>query len=115
MKPSDLLEAEDQLVAHLEPLPFQEGRPLATVVDVAEPLELFWLKCASTAIQVILTQHTSNGTTHWSVRSPPDSTTVTQDRSRFTTHEGELTITPQLINFKFTEILNIITVCFKLK
>jgi hypothetical protein len=115
MKPSNLLKAEDQLVAHLEPLPFQEGRPLATVVDVAEPLELFWLKCASTAIQVILTQHTSNGTTHWSVRSPPDSTTVTQDRSRFTTHEGELTITPQLINFKFTEILNIITVCFKLK
>jgi hypothetical protein len=31
MKLSDLLEAEDQLVAHLEPLPFQEGRPLATV------------------------------------------------------------------------------------
>jgi hypothetical protein len=27
---SDLLEAEGQLVAHLEPLPFQEGRPLAT-------------------------------------------------------------------------------------
>jgi hypothetical protein len=33
MKPSDLLEAEDRLVAHLEPLPFQEGRPLATVVE----------------------------------------------------------------------------------
>jgi hypothetical protein len=30
---SDLLEAEDQLVAHLEPLPFQEGRPLATVAE----------------------------------------------------------------------------------
>jgi hypothetical protein len=28
---SDLLEAEGRLVAHLEPLPFQEGRPLATV------------------------------------------------------------------------------------
>jgi hypothetical protein len=28
MKLSDLLEAEDRLVAHLEPLPFQEGRPL---------------------------------------------------------------------------------------
>jgi hypothetical protein len=30
MKLSDLLEDEDRLVAHLEPLPFQEGRPLAT-------------------------------------------------------------------------------------
>jgi hypothetical protein len=28
MKLSDLLEAEDQLVAHLESLPFQKGRPL---------------------------------------------------------------------------------------
>jgi hypothetical protein len=33
MKPSDLLEAEDRLVAHLKPLPFQEGRPLATMVE----------------------------------------------------------------------------------
>jgi hypothetical protein len=33
MKPSDLLEAEDRLVAHLEPLPFQEGRLLATEVE----------------------------------------------------------------------------------
>jgi hypothetical protein len=33
MKPSDLLEAEDRLVAHLEPFTFQEGRPLATVVE----------------------------------------------------------------------------------
>jgi hypothetical protein len=33
MKPSDLLEAKDRLMAHLEPLPFQEGRPLATVVE----------------------------------------------------------------------------------
>jgi hypothetical protein len=33
MKSSDLLEAEDRLVAHLEPLPFQEGRLLATVVE----------------------------------------------------------------------------------
>jgi hypothetical protein len=32
MSLSDLLEAEDRLVAHLEPLPFQEGRPLATAV-----------------------------------------------------------------------------------
>jgi hypothetical protein len=31
MKLSNLLEDEDRLVAHLEPLPFQEGRPLATV------------------------------------------------------------------------------------
>jgi hypothetical protein len=30
---SDLLEVEDRLVAHLEPLPFQEGRPLATTVE----------------------------------------------------------------------------------
>jgi hypothetical protein len=33
MELSDLLEAEDRLVAHLEPLPFQEGRPLATVAE----------------------------------------------------------------------------------
>jgi hypothetical protein len=38
MKPSDLLEAEDQLVTHLEPLPFQEGRPLATVVEESTEL-----------------------------------------------------------------------------
>jgi hypothetical protein len=38
MKLSDLLEDEDRLVAHLEPLPFQEGRPLATVVE--ESIEL---------------------------------------------------------------------------
>jgi hypothetical protein len=30
---SDLLEAEGRLVAHLESLPFQEGRPLATAVE----------------------------------------------------------------------------------
>jgi hypothetical protein len=30
---SDLLEAEARLVAHLEPLPFQEGRPLAAVAE----------------------------------------------------------------------------------
>jgi hypothetical protein len=30
---SGLLEVEGQLVAHLEPLPFQEGRPLATVAE----------------------------------------------------------------------------------
>jgi hypothetical protein len=33
------------------------------------------------AIQQILTQRTSNGTTHWSVGSPPDTTTVQQDRA----------------------------------
>jgi hypothetical protein len=33
MKFLDLLVAEDRLVAHLEPLPFQEGRPLATVAE----------------------------------------------------------------------------------
>jgi hypothetical protein len=38
MKPSDLLEAKDQLAAHLEPLPFQEGRPLATVVEESTEL-----------------------------------------------------------------------------
>jgi hypothetical protein len=30
---SNLLEAESQLVAHLEPLPFQEGRPLTTTAE----------------------------------------------------------------------------------
>jgi hypothetical protein len=34
----DLLEAEDRLVAHLEPLPFQEGRPLATVAEESTEL-----------------------------------------------------------------------------
>jgi hypothetical protein len=38
MKISDLLEAEDRLVAHLEPLPFQEGRPLATMVEESTEL-----------------------------------------------------------------------------
>jgi hypothetical protein len=38
MKLSDLLEAEDQLVAHLEPLSFQEGRPLATVAEESTEL-----------------------------------------------------------------------------
>jgi hypothetical protein len=51
------------------------------------------------AIQLILTQRTSNGTTHWSVGSSPDTTTVQQDQSRFTSHEGEFTITHQLTNF----------------
>jgi hypothetical protein len=38
MKLSDLLEAEDRLVAHLEPVPFQEGRPLATVAEESTEL-----------------------------------------------------------------------------
>jgi hypothetical protein len=38
IKLSDLLEAEDRLVAHLEPLPFQEGRPLATVAEESTEL-----------------------------------------------------------------------------
>jgi hypothetical protein len=33
MSLSNLLEADDRLVVHLEPLPFQEGRPLATVSE----------------------------------------------------------------------------------
>jgi hypothetical protein len=36
MKLSDLLEAKDRLVAHLKPLPFQEGKPLATVAESTE-------------------------------------------------------------------------------
>jgi hypothetical protein len=38
IKLSDLLEAEDRLVAHLEPLPFQKGRPLATVAEESTEL-----------------------------------------------------------------------------
>jgi hypothetical protein len=38
MKLSNLLEAEDRLVAHREPLPFQEGRPLATVAEESTKL-----------------------------------------------------------------------------
>jgi hypothetical protein len=38
MKLSDLLEAEDRLMAHLEPLPFQEGRSLATVAEESTEL-----------------------------------------------------------------------------
>jgi hypothetical protein len=33
MKLSDLLEDEDRLMAHLEPLPFLEGKPLATMAE----------------------------------------------------------------------------------
>jgi hypothetical protein len=45
------------------------------------------------AIQPILNQRTSIRTTHWSIGSPSDTTTVQQDQSRFTSHEGEFTIT----------------------
>jgi hypothetical protein len=38
MKLSDLLEHEDRLVAHLEPLPFQEGKPLATTAEESTEL-----------------------------------------------------------------------------
>jgi hypothetical protein len=38
MKLSNLLEDEDLLVAHLEPLPFQEGKPLATAVEESTEL-----------------------------------------------------------------------------
>jgi hypothetical protein len=38
MELSDLLKAQDRLVAHLEPLPFQEGRPLATVAEESTEL-----------------------------------------------------------------------------
>jgi hypothetical protein len=38
MMHSSLLEAEGRLVAHLEPLPFQEGRPLATAAEGSNEL-----------------------------------------------------------------------------
>jgi hypothetical protein len=38
MKLSYLLEDEDRLVAHLEPLTFQEGKPLATMVEESTEL-----------------------------------------------------------------------------
>jgi hypothetical protein len=38
MKLSDLLEDEDRLVAHLEPLPFQESKPLATMAEESTEL-----------------------------------------------------------------------------
>jgi hypothetical protein len=38
MKLSNLLKDEDGLVAHLEPLPFQEGKPLATMAEESTEL-----------------------------------------------------------------------------
>jgi cytochrome c1 len=64
---------------------------------MAEPPELFRLKCAC---------HRYPGdtnSTHFrrkSVGSPPDATTVQQDRSRFTSHEGEFTIAHNSSTFK---------------
>jgi hypothetical protein len=48
-------------------------------VNVAEPIRLNYSGSSALVItiQAILTQSTSNGTIHWSVGSPPDSTTVT--------------------------------------
>jgi hypothetical protein len=71
------------------------------LLPVAEPPELFRLKRASHRY----TGYTnSNGTIHWSVGSPPDTTTVQQDRSRFTSHEGEFTIAQQLTHFNSQNI-----------
>jgi hypothetical protein len=80
---------------------WQCGESPARGGGVAEPIRLNYSGSSALVItiQAILTQRTSNGTTRWSVGSPPDSTTVTQDRGRFTSHEGEFTITPQLTNF----------------
>jgi hypothetical protein len=74
---------------------------MALIPAVAEPIRLNYSGSSVLVIiiQAIMTQCTSNGTTHWSVGSPPDSTTVTQDQGRFTSHEGEFTITPLLANF----------------
>jgi hypothetical protein len=38
MKLSNLLDDEDRLVAHLKPLPFQEGKPLATMAEESTEL-----------------------------------------------------------------------------
>jgi hypothetical protein len=38
MKLFDLLEEEDRPVAHLEPLPFQKGKPLATMAEESTEL-----------------------------------------------------------------------------
>jgi hypothetical protein len=64
------------------------------------------------AVQPILTQRTSKGTIHWSVGSSPDTTMVQQDRSRFTSREGEFTITVQLINFLIYRNTNTIITSF---
>jgi hypothetical protein len=66
------------------------GRPAAVAAaniagarHVAEPSELFRFKCINHHLQrPDDLKCTSNGTTHGSVGSTPDATTVTQDRSR---------------------------------
>jgi hypothetical protein len=68
-----------------------KSNPTALIPAVAEPLELFWLKCAIDRRTTVIKPRTSNGTILWSVGSLPDTTTVQQDRSRFTSHEGEFT------------------------
>jgi hypothetical protein len=61
---------------------------------VVEPIRLNYSGSSALVIttQVILTQRTSDGITLGSVGSPPDSTTILQDRIRFTSHDGEFTI-----------------------
>jgi hypothetical protein len=58
---------------------------------VAEPPELFRLKCANDHRIIAISLKHFKGIIPWSVGSPPDTTTVQQDRSRFTSHEGEFT------------------------
>jgi hypothetical protein len=59
-----------------------------------------------TAMQLALIQRTSNRTIHWSVGSPPDTTTVQHDWSRFTSHEGEFTSQNSSSTFNLTDKLN---------
>jgi hypothetical protein len=68
-----------------------KSKSTALIPAVAEPPELFRLKCANDRRTTAISLSTSNGTILWSVGSPPDTTTVQQDRSRFTSHEGEFT------------------------
>jgi hypothetical protein len=64
---------------------------LAQLLFVAEPPELFQLKCANDHRTTAISLTHFKRTIPWSVGSPPDTTTVQQDRSRFTSHEGEFT------------------------
>jgi hypothetical protein len=64
------------------------------------------------AVQLQSAQRTSNGTILWSVGSPPDSTTVQQDRSRFISHEGEFTSQSSSSTFNL-QPYNIITTEFQ--
>jgi hypothetical protein len=92
--------AENYITIKTEYTNTQQGLPVNWVYLVWQNrLNYFGSSALVIAIQPILTQRTSNGTTHWSVGSPPDATTVQQDRSRFTSHEGEFTNAQQLTNF----------------